>query len=467
MKFELSTRSKLLLVVGVPTTALIIYWLLKSTDDDDDEVEENREKTATSRQTIIEIKVPQNAVGPIIGRQGSMIKEIQEVSGARVNFRDDNRNSQEERVVVVRGKTEAAQMAENMIRKIITELPVIVTEEMIVPGTCIGRIIGKNGDTIRQISRTSHAKVFVDRTRDDYRDAQKAVTITGTRDQIEVARSMIQEKIDDEAVFRAKKAVMEANREQRPKNKHKDNSQSAQVNGYSGSETGLELHSTVRGWPDAQGDSGITSAPEIHPAVRGWPEGKDFIEVYVSAVANPGLFWVQPLSSMSVELDRLVDRLTSLYTSELSKDYIIGDPVVGQLVAAPFENDPSWYRAKVMSVEGDTVDLYYVDYGDSSYLPCDKIRRLRSEFEVLPFQAIECHLAHIKPVGDSWSEDSTDVFDELTYAAKWKVLMAKKVGQRDTSTGTVPVVELIDTNGDQDVKIDHEMVKRGYAVWNS
>ena len=57
----------------------------------------------------------------------------------------------------------------------------------------------------------------------------------------------------------------------------------------------------------------------VHPAVRGWPEGRDYIEVYVSAVANPGLFWIQPLSSTSVDLDDLVDRITSLYTSEMSK----------------------------------------------------------------------------------------------------------------------------------------------------
>jgi len=37
----------------------------------------------------------------------------------------------------------------------------------------------------------------------------------------------------------------------------------------------------------------------------------------------------------------------------------------------------------------------------------------------------------------------------MTYAAKWKVLMAKKVSEHQTRTGTVPVVELVDTNTDQ------------------
>lgn len=46
------------------------------------------------------------------------------------------------------------------------------------------------------------------------------------------------------------------------------------------------------------------------------------------------------------------------------------------MVAAPFENDPSWYRAKVMGVEGDKIDIFYVDYGDSVYIGKDKLRKL-------------------------------------------------------------------------------------------
>ncbi|CAC5358111.1 TDRKH [Mytilus coruscus] len=491
---ELTTRNKLLLLIGAPITLLLGYWLLRGADDEDDEEEETSQKMATSRQTVIDVKVPPKAVGAVIGRQGAMIKEIQQKSGARVNFTDNKRDSQEERGVVIRGTPEAAQMAENMIRKIIAELPVIVTEEMVVPGKCLGRIIGRNGDTIRQMSRTSKAKVYVDRAGDDYRDSERTVTITGTKENIELAKSMIQEKIDDEELFRAKKAVMEANREQRQK--PKPHVQDKQLEGRT--DISSSNHDQANGGPEH------IESLQVHPAVRGWPEGRDYVEVYVSAVANPGLFWVQivstmsveldnlvdritsfytsemsqvctglfwvqplssmsvelynlvdritsfytsemsqvctglfwvqplssmsveldnlvdritsfytsemsqvctgpfwvqPLSSMSVELDNLVDRITSFYTSEMSQGYNVSNPATGDLVAAPFENDTSWYRAKVMGVEGDTLDLLYVDYGDSGYLPCNKVQRMRSEFETLPFQAIECHLAHVKPVG--------------------------------------------------------------------
>ena len=49
----------------------------------------------------------------------------------------------------------------------------------------------------------------------------------------------------------------------------------------------------------------------------------------------------------------------------------------GDYVAAPFENDMSWYRAKVMDVKENELDLFYVDYGDSGYLSRDKVRPLR------------------------------------------------------------------------------------------
>ncbi|OPL20664.1 hypothetical protein AM593_03382, partial [Mytilus galloprovincialis] len=238
---------------------------------------------------------------------------------------------------------------------------------MVVPGKCLGRIIGRNGDTIRQMSRTSKAKVYVDRTCDDYRESERTVTITGTKENIELAKSMIQEKIDDEELFRAKKAVMEANREQRQKPKqHVQDKQSEGRTDMSSSN-----HDQANGGPE------LSESPQVHPAVRGWPAGRDYIEVYVSAVANPGLFWVQILSSMSVELDNLVDRITSFYTSEMQQGYDVSNPKTGDLVAAPFENDTSWYRAKVMGVEGATLDLLYVDYGDSGYLPFNQVRRLR------------------------------------------------------------------------------------------
>ena len=47
--------------------------------------------------------------------------------------------------------------------------------------------------------------------------------------------------------------------------------------------------------------------------------------------------------------------------------YLIQAPSVvkvGDFVTAPLEDDTSWYRAKVMGVEGEELDLFFVNYGD-------------------------------------------------------------------------------------------------------
>jgi tudor domain-containing protein 2 len=44
--------------------------------------------------------------------------------------------------VIIRGSPQAAQNAEVLIHKIIADMPRIVTEEVQVPGYCVGRIIG-------------------------------------------------------------------------------------------------------------------------------------------------------------------------------------------------------------------------------------------------------------------------------------------------------------------------------------
>lgn len=51
---------------------------------------------------------------------------------------------------------------------------------------------------------------------------------------------------------------------------------------------------------------------------------------------------------------------------------------VGDICCAPFEFDSSWYRARIQEINEDgTVDLYYVDFGDSGRISKDKLRELK------------------------------------------------------------------------------------------
>lgn len=53
--------------------------------------------------------------------------------------------------------------------------------------------------------------------------------------------------------------------------------------------------------------------------------------------------------------------------------------VVGDIVAAPYQDHGTWNRARVLGVlSSGLVDLYYVDFGDNGELPRDQLRSLRS-----------------------------------------------------------------------------------------
>lgn len=58
----------------------------------------------------------------------------------------------------------------------------------------------------------------------------------------------------------------------------------------------------------------------------------------------------------------------------------------------------AWYRAIVLSsdTETDTSYVKFLDYGGFAYVENSKLRQIRGDFMLLPFQAAECMLANVK-----------------------------------------------------------------------
>ncbi|GFO31654.1 tudor and kh domain-containing protein-like [Plakobranchus ocellatus] len=150
------------------------------------------------------------------------------------------------------------------------------------------------------------------------------------------------------------------------------------------------------------------------------------------------------------------------------QNYRVTDVVPGELVAARFEEgDSVYYRAKVLGETADgKIDLYFVDFGDNTFANKQDIYKLRSDFTSFPFQAIECRLANAEPVGGQWSEEAITYFEDLTYCAQWKVLFCRVVSHSHHKhpNELMPVVQLLDTSGAQDVDIAVALVERGFAT---
>ncbi|XP_064645096.1 tudor and KH domain-containing protein-like isoform X2 [Lineus longissimus] len=433
----LSIAQKVALGLALPTAALLVYLLWRSTDDDEGV---DSESFVTSRQTVIEVKVPRPVVGAVIGRQGCVIKQVAQETGARIHFRDRDGDNDEEgpdRIVLIRGNMESAQNAELKIRKIIAEQPDVVVEEIHVPQRMLGKIIGRGGENIRQMMRISKCRINISRSGGDRGpNTLTPVELKGSQEQIETAKALIDEKIAEADNDRARDAVIMANRRERGR---------------------------PRG--DAQP---VKEASLYAPDQVRMPDHGDYIEVYVSAMEHPGQFWLQLLTTSSARLDRLVDTMTTFYDDPESIQYA---KVIhfneGDIVAAPFPYDSSWYRARITKTpEGDDIDLFYVDYGDTGTVHKEKIRQIRSDFLSLPFQAVEVCLDNVTSRDEQWSEESLDLFEEITAPGKWKTLMARTKSFKGTKNGSIPCVELVDTNGSEDVYIAQKLVDLGFGVFD-
>ncbi|PNF38037.1 hypothetical protein B7P43_G02372 [Cryptotermes secundus] len=128
-----------------------------------------------------------------------------------------------------------------------------------------------------------------------------------------------------------------------------------------------------------------------------------------------------------------------------------------------------WYRAQVdQLVEDDHASLFFVDHGDKARVSISDIAPITEMLiKKLPFQAIECSLAGIKPPdGGTWSAEATDVMYEFcdnSYGLYVKVceLMTAAV----CTGGSKYKVMLVDnTSTNVDVYLNSVLLEKNLAL---
>jgi len=159
-----------------------------------------------------EIMVPDKMVGLIIGRGGEQITRLQAESGCKIQMAPDNMGLPERKCTLT-GSASAIQDARSSIERIISNEgngpprgqfgggggggpgsgPTGAGGamfEMMVPGHKVGLIIGKGGETIKQLQEQSGAKIVI--IQDTPEAAQeKPLRITGTPEGVEQAKQLV------------------------------------------------------------------------------------------------------------------------------------------------------------------------------------------------------------------------------------------------------------------------------------
>lgn len=146
------------------------------------------------------IDVPDRMVGLIIGKGGEQISNIQSQSGARVQFAPDS-EGRASRTCSLSGTPEAIQRAKEIIQRIIEKgqgLPDsiqmdngVTMIEMNIPGHKAGLVIGKSGETIKQLQERTGVKMVLIQDSNQATFQDKPLRITGPPDRCQRAKEMI------------------------------------------------------------------------------------------------------------------------------------------------------------------------------------------------------------------------------------------------------------------------------------
>lgn len=129
-------------------------------------------------------------------------------------------------------------------------------------------------------------------------------------------------------------------------------------------------------------------------------------------VLSPSQFWIH-LSDNVSELEHLQDLLYEYYTTLPEDSMGIAEPCENLICAAPYDVNEGWYRAIIRKVFTEQVEVFFIDHGNTSIVPLQKLKRISMSFMELPAQAIECALVGLKSEGRVWASEAISSFRDL------------------------------------------------------
>jgi len=149
------------------------------------------------------VDCPAGIVGRIIGRGGETIRSLQSASGAHIVV-DQNFPDGVPRKVNISGRSDAVERAVKMVTELINGEP--GSAQQIIqkygagdvryvdcPKAMVGRVIGKGGETIKTLQKTTGASIQIDQNCDPTK-----ITITGKRSAVDQAAGMVKAIINNE-----------------------------------------------------------------------------------------------------------------------------------------------------------------------------------------------------------------------------------------------------------------------------
>lgn len=149
----------------------------------------------------LSILVQSEMVGAIIGRQGATIRTITQQSRARVDVhRRDNAGAAEKKITIFGNPENCTSACKRILEVQQGEIENTnrggeICLKILADNNLIGRIIGKQGATIKKIMEDSNTRITVSSVNDIHANGDRTITVKGTIDDMANAQSAISAKL--------------------------------------------------------------------------------------------------------------------------------------------------------------------------------------------------------------------------------------------------------------------------------
>ncbi|XP_027734073.1 insulin-like growth factor 2 mRNA-binding protein 2 isoform X1 [Empidonax traillii] len=137
-------------------------------------------------QEVVNLFIPTQAVGAIIGKKGQHIKQLAQFAGASIKIAPAEGPDASERMVIITGPPEAQFKAQGRIFGKLKEENFFNPKEEVkleahikVPSFTAGRVIGKGGKTVNELQNLTSAEVIVPRDQTPDENDEVVVKIIG------------------------------------------------------------------------------------------------------------------------------------------------------------------------------------------------------------------------------------------------------------------------------------------------
>nr|XP_057917415.1 far upstream element-binding protein 1 isoform X3 [Doryrhamphus excisus] len=161
-----------------------------------------------SRSASEEYKVPDGMVGFIIGRGGEQISRLQQESGCKIQIAPDS-GGMPDRSVTLTGPPESIMTAKRLLQEIVekgrpapafhhSDGPGMTVQEIMVPASKAGLVIGKGGETIKSLQERAGVKMVMIQDGPQNTGADKPLRISGEPFKVQQAKEMVLELIREQ-----------------------------------------------------------------------------------------------------------------------------------------------------------------------------------------------------------------------------------------------------------------------------